>query len=244
MHSKILLTTILLPLSLAAALQPRAASTKCPTPVTVTATKTKTITVTKTAIPKTSTTKSHSTSSSSVVAQATPTPFGVIAAHSGSAIHLDSLAAVNSTFFLGIESRSYCPLSKPSQCPPGTDTVLFVAPGGSAFLDVVVPGGQQIYVNSKTGALQFVEPHIDSPPTGSGVTGFSYVPGASYGDFGYSGLGANGFVACPTTASGGLYQVFAQIEGFVAPASTGPCIGFDALAPADTQAGAAAFEYL
>ena len=89
-----------------------------------------------------------------------------------------------------------------------------------------------------TGAVGYTAPHSASIPLGAIVTGFVYTPagpGGSFGDFSFGGHGATGLLACPAT--GGSYQVFANIESF----NETECLGFDSLTqPANSPS---AWEY-
>jgi hypothetical protein len=89
-----------------------------------------TVTVTVTAPPHTSTT----TSTSSTSAPASPTPFSLIAARSGSPIHLQSINANGQAFWIGKDTSSYCPTSVVTNCPAGTVTALEVENGGCAMV--------------------------------------------------------------------------------------------------------------
>jgi hypothetical protein len=171
-------------------------------------------------------------------------PFTVIAARSASPIHLLSLNAAGQSFYLGGEPATYCPLP-PSQgtCPPGNVTAFL----GLNNLDVLVPGGQTLYVSPSL-AIGFTQAHSASIPPGAQVGGFSYVApvagGNGLGDFGYSGFGAVGFMACPT--ADGRWQVFAGGQNATAPmGDVSKCLGFDALTSdyVNPAEGAAAWEY-
>ena len=59
-------------------------------------------------------------------------PFTVIAARSGSPIHLQEMTASGLSFWLGGQTSSYCPGDIVPNCPPGDRTVF--APGGSAMV--------------------------------------------------------------------------------------------------------------
>ena len=61
-------------------------------------------------------------------------PIGLIATHSASPVHLQSVNAAGQNFWIGKDTSSYCPLTPASSCPPGTDTVI------SVFGDVAHPG--------------------------------------------------------------------------------------------------------
>ncbi|KAL8832466.1 MAG: hypothetical protein Q9170_004877 [Blastenia crenularia] len=176
-----------------------------------------------------------------------PVTFGVIAARSTSPIHLQSVNANGTTFWIGKDTSIYCPLANQTDCPNGTDTIFAVGSDGRAGLDTVVPGGQEIYV-APTGALSFTIAHSGSYPPGSALQTFNATEGGSDGSLGvftFTGLGATGFIACPATPEG-PYQVFADIEGLkdedVPGGHKDACLGFGALvAP---YSGSPAWEYI
>lgn len=104
-----------------------------------------------------------------------------------------------------------------------------------------VPGGQMVYV-APDGSLSYTVAHSASIPPGSATTTFTHTPSnpstGQLGTFGFTGLGATGFVACPL-AGGSAYQVFADVSG----KDWSQCIGFDALTSDYTAAPVAAWEY-
>ena len=87
--------------------------------------------------------------------------------------------------------------------------------------------------------MGFTQAHSSDMPSGSTDTGFTLTQGPHFGTFGFTGLGANGFVACPTVNGTFPYQIFANVAGgnFV------NCLGFDALTSNYTE-GAAAYQYI
>ena len=189
------------------------------------------------------------------------TPFTVIAAHSASPIHLLSMNAVNGSFFIGGKGpTTFCPEPLVENCPSGTSTTLSVSADGgcglgkfgtisilsyvylSPLADVLVPGGQQVFVR-RSGALGFTSPHSHIFPKGAAVTNFTETPGSSsgsLGSFSFSGLGSAGFIACPLVNGTGPYRVYAQLTDFKAPNSNA-CISFDALT--SPASGPGAYEY-
>ncbi|KAI9876764.1 MAG: hypothetical protein M1830_005751 [Pleopsidium flavum] len=170
-------------------------------------------------------------------------PFTLIAAHSGSAIHLQSIEASSEHFFIGTRPSTYCPVPplNQSDCPPGTSTAINVYADGSASLDVEVPGGQQIYI-SPTGALSYTPPHSHLIPAGSALGTFTHTtnnnPNSNLGHLTFTGLGATGFVACPHHNGTAPWQVFADVQG----GDWGRCTGFDALS-SEFTGGLGAWEY-
>ncbi|KAI4153257.1 MAG: hypothetical protein LQ341_000561 [Variospora aurantia] len=173
---------------------------------------------------------------------ASPITFVIIAARSASPVQLQPVNANGNAFWVGKETTSYCPLTDQTRCPRGKSTI-FAAGGGGASMNVVVPGGQQVYVASN-GALRFTTAHSAYIPAGSAVQGFNATIGevnGPLGRFNVSGLGATGFLACPTNANGaGPYQVFANVKGLkntdVPGENQDKCLGFSALtAPVDRE---------
>ncbi|PTU23511.1 hypothetical protein P175DRAFT_0500074 [Aspergillus ochraceoroseus IBT 24754] len=162
-----------------------------------------------------------------------PTAFTVMSSRSASPIHLLPMNAAGQSFWLGGEPGTYCPLT--SGCPPGNMTVLA---GNGGSLSVVVPGGQQIYV-SPEGALKFTQAHSAYIPTGSSLGPFEYeagAPGSAFGHYLYTGWGASGFMACPTSDE--KWQVFAALQNATVPSgSVDDCLGFSALAVPTDDAG-------
>ncbi|KAJ5663247.1 hypothetical protein N7507_003978 [Penicillium longicatenatum] len=186
-------------------------------------------------------------------------PFGVTAARSGSPIHFLPLTASGSHFFLGGKSSTYCPSEVVPGCAGRTnETIIY----GQSALDVVVPGGQSIYV-APSGALSFTTPHSGYIPAGSSQGPFEYTPGASgnpLGTWTYSGQGASGFMACPVPASNSgsaaarraaaaappTWQVYAAQQNATVPTgNVGDCLGFDALAVGlNVTSSSLAWEYI
>ncbi|KAA8643668.1 hypothetical protein EYZ11_003403 [Aspergillus tanneri] len=164
--------------------------------------------------------------------------FGVMSSRSASPIHLLPMNAAGQHFYLGGKASTYCPLPEGKGCPPGTSTVF--APGGSG-LNVMVPGGQQVYVNPD-GALSFTQAHSAYVPPGSALGPFSYEPGENFGHYTFTGWGASGFMACPTKDQ--RWQVFANLQNATVPTgNVEDCLGFSAMAP-KADSGAAAWQYI
>jgi hypothetical protein len=75
-------------------------------------------------------------------------------------------------------------------------------------------------------------------PAGAVTSPFTITSGPQFGTLVFTGLGANGFVACPSANGGAPYQIFANVAG----GNFGNCLGFDALTSGFTG-GVAAWEY-
>lgn len=71
-----------------------------------------------------------------------------------------------------------------------------------------VPGGQLVYVQSN-GALGFTVAHSAGTPAGSVESPFGLTED---GVLTFTGLGATGFVACPTAGTF-PFQIFANVAG-------------------------------
>lgn len=153
--------------------------------------------------------------------------FTVVAANSGSPIHLLPMQAGGLGFQLGGGTSSYCPSSVGPSCPPGNETVFS---GGS--ISVMVPGGQQQYFEVG-GRVGYTQAHSASMPVGAIPGGFSYYkcPDEPYGHITTNVFGATGLMACPDNSWGTQrYVVFADIPNAVVPSgNVRDCIGFDGL---------------
>ncbi|KAF9884876.1 hypothetical protein FE257_000943 [Aspergillus nanangensis] len=189
-------------------------------------------------------------------ARQTSNSFTVMAARSASPIHFLPLNARGSHFWLGGKTTSYCPdevTEMGGQCPPGDVTGI----AGQSSLDVMVPGGQQIYVDNH-GALTFTIPHSGYIPPGSSVGPFEYepaAPGQVIGHWYYTGQGASGFMACPVPVANATegaalqkspqWQVYAALKNATVPSgNVGDCLGFSAMAVARNTTTPAAWEYI
>jgi hypothetical protein len=79
--------------------------------------------------------------------------FGLLAARSASPIHLQSINAAAQRLWIGRETSTYCP-DVVEKCPPGDRTNFALSEdGGSMSMGAIVPGGQLVWVDSKTGAV-------------------------------------------------------------------------------------------
>ncbi|KAJ5670564.1 uncharacterized protein N7477_005927 [Penicillium maclennaniae] len=161
-------------------------------------------------------------------------PFSVTAARSGSEIHYLPLTASSGHFWLGGKSQTYCPSSVGASCGKQDDTIIY---GGNA-LDVVVPGGQQIYVDA-SGALSFTVPHSGYIPAGSSTGPFK-APLASWlalflrllrpPPLPPSATATPSSVA-RRSAQSSKWQVYAALQNATVPSGqVSDCLGFDALA--------------
>lgn len=157
-------------------------------------------------------------------------PFGIMSTRSASPVHLLPLTARGGKFYLGGPApSSYCPPQVEPNCPTGTQTLL-VGGTETLSLDVVVPGGQQVYIGPD-GAMSYTQAHSAYVPPGSIRDGWSKTEGENFGNLQWE----RGLIACPAAEQGQGYQVFGQVEGVI----FGPeCLGFNSLTFNATGPGA------
>ncbi|KAI9782845.1 MAG: hypothetical protein M1839_004596 [Geoglossum umbratile] len=107
------------------------------------------------------------------------------------------IEAAGRTFWIGQNGpMTYCPTTV-SNCPPGNKTVLV----GLAGMNVEVPGGQRVYVESD-GRMGFTQAHSASSPLGSFFDGFGYCAKTHSLMF-----REKGWLACPYVAK---YEIYAE----------------------------------
>lgn len=128
-------------------------------------------------------------------AAAAQSTFGLIASHSTSPIHLQTVNANGQAFWVGKDTATYCPPNiEGINCPVGSGYTEFTIGGSVLGLDVVVPGGQQIYVDPADGRVGFTQAHSASVPTGAIRDGWSL-----------SAYGANGLAELTNSNGGALF---------------------------------------
>lgn len=168
------------------------------------------------------------------------------------------MQARGQNFYLGGSPATYCPQPPVTECPAGLATIFaglgglvsfgffpWSAPNSNLPQNVLVPGGQVIYVR-RDGSLGFTQAHSSSYPPGAIVGGhlnYAKTEGAQFGTLGTQAFGAKGFMACPTEVQG--YQVFAAIGNATAPGGDlAACFGFDALTVDETDTSRGAWQYV
>lgn len=135
----------------------------------------------------------------SSAASSVPT-FGGVAIRSGSEIQYASVNANGTYFWLHRGSETYTP-SSVDQTNQQNNT-LFVGGNGGLSLLASVPGGQEVYVDSKS-LLRFTAPHSANTGTDSKTTGFSITDG-------HLQFEGNDFLACNLgEAYGNAYEIYA-----------------------------------
>lgn len=157
--------------------------------------------------------------------------FGLTSARSASPIHYQTVSASGNSIWLNKKTSSYCPenIKDIGGCPAG-NTTTFAGGEDTLSMGVVVPGGQQVYIDPDTGAVKYTQAHSAAMPEGAIQTGWTVSPGNGFGILSNS----NGaFIACP--AKDDSYQVFIGLECVDFDEA---CLSFDALASNGTEAGA------
>lgn len=97
------------------------------------------------------------------------------------------------------------------------------------FKDVAVPGGQQLYVDSKWN-VRLSGPDGSGMDPGSITGGFKYYPGDRHGEWTYDANGIKGLMACPYNyARNGIYQVLVNTSDAKPPSGeSNECVPFTA----------------
>jgi hypothetical protein len=102
-------------------------------------------------------------------------------------------------------------------------------------MSVVVPGGQQVYVQTD-GQVGYTIAHSASIPQGALTSPFEYTPPKDGEALGSLTFNEKSFSACPA-GDEGVYQIYANIDGFTRT----DCIGI--LLGTSEFDGTAAWEY-
>ncbi|KAL2155781.1 hypothetical protein VTH82DRAFT_523 [Thermothelomyces myriococcoides] len=114
------------------------------------------------------------------------------------AIHGKPVTAASQHWVVNGETKSYCPDQVGENCPPGNETVI-VSRGGTVSMSVMVPGGQQAYLDQYWN-MGYTQAHSAYIPPGSITTGFGAYEGGGFVNLNGNGWG---WAACPPRASGG-----------------------------------------
>ncbi|QPG95080.1 hypothetical protein C2857_007595 [Epichloe festucae Fl1] len=159
----------------------------------------------------------------------------ITAALPGSPVHNRPLEASGNKFWIGKPTSTYCPLNA-EECPKGKDTTIWVGNElTTCGMNVVVPGGQQVYV-APDGSLSYTQAHSAFVPPGSTRDGFCLLPERPDG-LRELAISSRQFFACPEAKDSGVWQIFARaddqdVRGQSAAQgqSTAHCLKFTALA--------------
>nr|OQO24597.1 hypothetical protein B0A51_09008 [Rachicladosporium sp. CCFEE 5018] len=156
--------------------------------------------------------------------------FTLMSIRSASPIHYGQITASGQRLYINRNTASYCPAQVGDACPAGNITT-FAGGSDSLSMGVIVPGGQQVYIDPVCGAVGYTQAHSAAMPQGAIVGGWNVSLGDPYGSLSRDG----GQVACPAADGEGGYQVFGQVEGLVLSEE---CLGFTAFAINATGPGA------
>jgi hypothetical protein len=157
--------------------------------------------------------------------------FNLLAARSGSAIHLRSIEANGGSLWIGKPKSDYCPPNIAGlKCPNTTGQSTTYGGGGELDagrlgLGVIVPGGQEMYVtyldslacllrlaraysdfrsyiDPTCGRIGYTRPHSVSKPMGAYTTGWTNSPLTYFGILSWQINGTgSGVVFCPEMAN-------------------------------------------
>ncbi|KAK3296333.1 carbohydrate binding-domain-containing protein [Chaetomium fimeti] len=129
---------------------------------------------------------------------ATEAPFTLTVDNPALLIHGKPVTAAGRHWSLDGETSSYCPDQVGDACPPGDETVI-VSIGGRVSMSVMVPGGQQAYLDPFWN-MGYTQAHSAAIPAGSISDGFGAYEGGGFVNLNGNGWG---WAACPPRASGG-----------------------------------------
>lgn len=176
-----------------------------------------------------------------------PSGFTLIAAHSASPVHLQSINANGGFLWIGKDTTTFCPQGAAGgsvDCSNYTSNTTAITCGDqtgaptTCGLFTNVPAGQQLYVDSQLGDVRFTQAHNPSEPgTGSPIdTGFTYTPSTTEGQPGEFGFkfnrGSVGFIACADSAAAKSTGPWKLRVALPTANDDALCWGIDALAEA------------
>ncbi|OQO11587.1 hypothetical protein B0A48_03314 [Cryoendolithus antarcticus] len=156
--------------------------------------------------------------------------FTLVSVRSASPIHFGQITASGERLYINRNTASYCPTQVGDACPAGNITT-FAGGSGPLAMGVIVPGGQQVYIDPVCGAVGYTQAHSAAMPQGAITGGWNVSLGDPYGYLSRDG----GLLACPAADGDGGYQIFGQVEGVVLSEE---CLGFTAFAINATGPGA------
>jgi len=117
------------------------------------------------------------------------------------ALHGKPVTAGGLRWNLAGTTAAYCPVAQVGSdaCPPGR-TTSFVAGDGRVSMNVMVPGGQQVYLDAQQWTMGYTQAHSAYVPPGSLREGFGAYEGGGFVNLNGGGLG---WVACQEGSGGG-----------------------------------------
>ncbi|KAJ6261032.1 hypothetical protein Dda_3697 [Drechslerella dactyloides] len=163
-------------------------------------------------------------------APASELKFGIMAIRSASPIHYGQVNASGQKFFIGVEPSAYCPVPPvpAGACPSGKYTSM--VGDSSLSLNVMVPGGQRIYIDAD-GSLSYTQAHSAFMPPGAVTDGFTIGP-VQENTLRHISHSKGGFYACPAKKDQAPWKIFVgQPTDAAAPSgSASDCLPFSATA--------------
>ncbi|KAM3081288.1 hypothetical protein ACMFMG_005243 [Clarireedia jacksonii] len=156
---------------------------------------------------------------SPIVANAGSSTFKLISLAQGPGSPFQGLEIVahNGALWIGKTTTAYCPLK--DNCPTGNSTAFTSNGNGNVAMNVVVPGGQQLYISTDYG-VKYTAPHSADIHGGKADSWTYSPPGVptptSVGVLEYPGYG---FLACADPEGEGIYSINATPGG----TGTGNC---------------------
>ncbi|OTB12730.1 hypothetical protein K445DRAFT_305017 [Daldinia sp. EC12] len=112
----------------------------------------------------------------------------------------EAINASGGKFYVNKNTSSYCPGNVENlDCSayPGSRTI-FTGGNNTVFLDVGVPGGQQVYI-AEDGSLSYTIPHSGAMPDGAVATGFYREISESFGAPVVLGHSSQFWLMCPVS---------------------------------------------
>ncbi|KAI1141929.1 hypothetical protein F5Y05DRAFT_210281 [Hypoxylon sp. FL0543] len=112
----------------------------------------------------------------------------------------DAINASGGKFFVNRNASAYCPANVTNlDCSayPGSKTV-FGGGNNTIALDVIVPGGQQVYI-AADGSLSYTAAHSATLPEGAVTTGFERTRSESFGAPVVLSHSGQSWLMCPVT---------------------------------------------
>ncbi|PQE21324.1 binding protein [Rutstroemia sp. NJR-2017a WRK4] len=146
------------------------------------------------------------------------------------------IVAYNGGLWIGKNTTSYCP--EGIDCPAGTETSFVYSDNKNVALNVVVPGGQQLYIGTDY-AVSYTVAH-SADVHGGKAQGWEYLaPGVdANGPVGLLTYPNYGFLACASPEGPGIYSIAATPGG----EGTGNCTAIQ-LGALEYKGDATAWQY-
>jgi len=156
------------------------------------------------------------TAAATPIAERSTGAFGLVALKTGSDLQFASIVANGGQLWIGKETASYCPESVGAACPAGNETSFAAGANANVGMNVIVPGGQQLYISTDY-AVSYTTAH-SADTHGGKAQGWVYTA-APEGRVGSLTFPDYGFLACASPEGPGIYSIAATPGG----TGTGNC---------------------